>query len=245
MLSACGRWGFESPTDDASTGAIRYRDVVVADGPIAYYRLGDAAGSANAKEEIASAQGMYSGACSLGQVGAIASDPDTQVVFDGTTCKVVLPDAFNFAGTAGFTLEMWASLSFVPTSVRHLFTKQIRDASNPIDGYAVIYTPAVGIQLERVVSSANVKTGGPLLIAGRKVHVVVGYDGTTMTLYIDGQVARTQTDARMANAISTPALIGAQPNGGYWPGTLDEVAIYDKPLPAARVALHYQIGAGL
>lgn len=88
-------------------------------------------------------------------------------------------------------------------------------------------------------------------------HVVVTINGAVQTLYLNGQQVGT------INNLSTTPLQGAPRIGGSfidgsWPstpsdspntsvsfpfgGTLDELAIYDRPLSSAEVAAHYQAG---
>jgi len=224
---------------DATTSA--YRDAVLADDPIGYWRLGGATGTAH-DETVAGEDGAYVGSCAVAP-GAIANDPDAATKLDGTSCNVTLPDAFDFPGNVPFTIELWVSAPPPGTSFRHLFAKETRNAQNPIDGYSMVISPNVGIELERVVASAIVKTPAQALPANTFVHAVTTFDGAKMSLYVDGVLVGSTADATPATSISTPALIGATSTGGFFDGTLDEVVVYAKALDPARIAAHHTIGA--
>jgi hypothetical protein len=75
-------------------------------------------------------------------------------------------------------------------------------------------------------------------------HCVATFDGLTLVLFIDGERKASQVATRGLVPTSAPLLLGQVPSWGTFVGVLDEVAIYDKPLPPARILLHYQIGAG-
>ncbi|HEY1557699.1 MAG TPA: LamG domain-containing protein [Kofleriaceae bacterium] len=221
-----------------------YRDVVLSDHPIGYWRLGDTASVA--MDETGTYDGAYSGACTERVPGAIVGDPDTAVVFDGSTCKITLPVAFPFSGTAPYSIEAWSSTT-ANTLYQMIFCGEQRDALDPLDGYALLVTPSSatgGFQLERVVSSSSVKT--PIdPAAGGFHHVVATYDGAHVALYVDGALIGETADARSAAAITQVAIIGKSSAGNPYTGALDEVALYPTALPASRIAAHYAAGTGL
>jgi hypothetical protein len=236
------------PLDDAGAmsdgadapAAGTYRDAVIADTPLSYWRLGDS--GTVAKDEMGVHDGTYVGGCTHGRPGAIAGDSNTATAFDGSSCEVQLPDAFGFPGNAPFTVEAWFDLSVAPTIFFHLFTKETRDTTNPIDGYSLLISPTIGVEIERVVAGSVNKSPAMVVPTGQWAHAVAVYDGTQLLMYVDGVSIGTRPETAVANAISTPALIGAQSTGSYFTGDIDEVAIYDHALSAARIALHHQLG---
>jgi hypothetical protein len=68
---------------------------------------------------------------------------------------------------------------------------------------------------------------------GSYSHVVATYDGTTMSLYLNGihNSDKQDTDPRIT---STAMGIGEN-----FVGSIDEVAIYDHALDAGRVSAHF------
>jgi hypothetical protein len=76
----------------------------------------------------------------------------------------------------------------------------------------------------------------------RWTHVVATYDGKTLTLYVDGIATESAPDPRPQLLKRTPLLVGARDKiSGVLVGSVDELAIYDKALPADRVKAHFDI----
>jgi hypothetical protein len=82
------------------------------------------------------------------------------------------------------------------------------------------------------------KTGYPL---GEWFFVVGTYDGTTMKLYINGNLENSSAIAGVLNENSSPLLIGTRLNlpADTFHGAIDEVRIYDRALSEAEVAALY------
>jgi hypothetical protein len=73
--------------------------------------------------------------------------------------------------------------------------------------------------------------------------VVATFDGASLTLFVDGQKTQVTPDARSQAPKPVSAFIGADPalsTADVMVGVIDEVAIYDKALDAARVASHFR-----
>jgi len=234
----CGRIGF----DEQAPVLLTYRDAVLADAPVGYWRLGDPVGQGVARDETGRTDGVFAGACELGAAGALAGDADGAVRFDGATCRIDLADRFGFPGTTAYTVEAWAALATIG-SYQHFFMNERRNATDPIDGYALLESPS-GVYFERVNNLANHVAGVFDATAGVFIHVVGVYDGAELALYVDGALVATKADgAAMAQFASAP-LIGASSAGiGFATGVLDEIAIYDHALAPDRIALHHQLGA--
>jgi hypothetical protein len=73
-------------------------------------------------------------------------------------------------------------------------------------------------------------------------HVVATKNGATVKLYIDGvDRTGTVTNSTLANS-SDPVTIGNNSTTEYFDGYLDDVAVYNTALSAARVKAHYRAG---
>lgn len=238
-LAGCGRIGFDATASDAELGS--YRDIVLADAPMAYYRLGDS--DTVARDEIGLRDGMYRGGCTQGASSLLAGEPDPALQLDGTTCYVALPDAFNFAGTAPFTIELWASMNTIDRN-QHLFTRQTRQGTGPDDGYAILES-ATGVYFERAIAAANLATPHVVIPVATTVYLAAVYDGASLVLYVDGVPGSARPDARAMPVFSFSALIGLSFIGYAWvDGTIDELVIYDHALAADRITAHHQRGLG-
>lgn len=242
-LGGCGRLQFEVQRDaaqDAATDA--YRAAVLADGPLAYWRLGELTPSI-ARDELGQFDGIYEPGCILGAAGALFGDANPAAQFDGTSCFITLPAAFGFLATSPYTVEAWVSPA-ADGDYHHVFTKQTRIAAGPPDdGYALLVSTA-GVYAERVVGTTIVVTNPDTVTLNTFVHAVATYDGTTLQFYVNGLIAApAEADARPLPALDVPAYIGAAtPSSNLFDGAIDEVAIYPTALAPARIADHYNIG---
>jgi len=89
--------------------SLAYRDAVLAKNPVAYWRLGEAAGPNALDETNNGHNGIYVGNPTFGQPGAIHGDSNTAVQFTGTN-YVEIPDSADFSqltSTKGLTVEAW------------------------------------------------------------------------------------------------------------------------------------------
>ena len=79
-------------------------------------------------------------------------------------------------------------------------------------------------------------------------HVVLTYNGTSLTLYIDGVALRAQAATRNtvmdAYGFGIGAVIhpGDGNSGGFFNGSIDEVSFYTTVLTQTDVTNHYQLG---
>ena len=92
----------------------QYSSVVLAKGPVAYWRLGEASGRTAADASCNSYDGTYLGNPTFGQPGAIVNDPDTAIGLNGPDSMdyVEIPDPDSAAFSqptsgAGLTVEVW------------------------------------------------------------------------------------------------------------------------------------------
>jgi len=72
------------------------------------------------------------------------------------------------------------------------------------------------------------------------------YDGTTWRLYIDGTASSTAGGSNHPNMttntlLTNSATIGEDPGGDYFPGTLDDMRIYNRALSSSDVAQLYRV----
>jgi hypothetical protein len=244
----CGRVEFSPLLDGGApidTARRTYRDVVVEDGPLSYWRLADTT-IAVARDEMGRVDGAYEGTCTLGVAGALVDDPDTAAQFDGATCRVALATRTPFDGISPFSLEAWAFHATIPTApgFQVYVMDQTRDL-NPLDGYGLVLSNTVGVYLERSAGGSNRLTPRQLIAPGTWHHVVGTYDGATLSLYIDGVFASSTANV-ITPVDSTGSLpyLGSQSTPtptGLMQGVLDEIAVYDHVLSAERVAEHHRV----
>jgi Concanavalin A-like lectin/glucanases superfamily len=234
-------------TGSASGGsggaAAGYRALVLGDGPAAYWRLGEANGTV-AKDEIGAHDGAYEGAVMLGASGAIAGDPDTAASFPGSgAASVQLGDVFDFAGSTGFSVEVWMRPEIEDSDYRRVVVKRVSDA-NGNQGYSIYIQQDHGVAFELYRDGTFV--GAQASIALHEYsHVVGTYDGTAARIYVNGTQAGYLMGAVSLVNTDVPLVLGAFPSGGnYYSGVIDEVALYPVALSDGQVKAHYTAGIG-
>jgi hypothetical protein len=228
------------PKIDASPD--RYRAAVMADHPVAYWRLGDT--GTVARDELAAHDATYSGGVTVGQLGAIVGTPNTAAAFaapaDG---QAITATGIPFADQSPFTLELWVNETD-NASYWHFLTSEPRVQGMPQAGYALLQT-GTGVLFERIADPATFEQTAPSpIVAHAWTHLAGVYDGAHVTLYVDGVVVRSAEASHLATGFERPIFLGAHAEGAWMDGALDEVAIYDSALPAARLLAHYTIGTG-
>ena len=228
--------GLDAPPDAPSS---LYRAAVLADSPLAYWRLGETGGTVAHDESGHGHDGTYVGGTTLGQPGALTGDPDTCARFDGTTGQVDVGAIFDFAGTTPFSLEAWVYATLLDTTYRHVVTQaSFNSAGNPVDGtYLILYSGTTDFGFERWSASTAVLAVDVNAYPGvnQWVHVVATFDGSIGTVYVDGTAVGAETTQGAAAASGVHMLWG-----NLLQGELDEVAVYGAALPQARITAHYQ-----
>lgn len=215
-----------------------YRAAVLEDKPLVYLRFGEKSGTVG-HDEMGHLDATYPAAgVTLGAAGALAGDPDTAIVLDGTGV-MLLPEGVDFEGFAPFSVETWFRSPAEGPAFGYVVDHELYD---PRRGWDLLVGTS-GVYFERWEGSVGPATAmEPPPRAESWHHVVASFDGTVQTLFVDGRVVATATDARARLARVTGGFsVGGQNcmcSGNRFVGMLDELAIYDHPLPAARVTAH-------
>ena len=254
VLGGCGRLSFDplgTPSGgegDAETAPdawyTSYREAVLADGPLAYFRLADT--STVMIDETGRYKGTYTGGCTLGVTGLIANDASTALELSDSTCRIEIAGDLGFNARAPFSVELWARQDTIDT-FQSFFMNEIRQGGTPREGYAIVSSPTLGVFLERYGGNTSRITEQHTPQIGAVMHYVGTYDGTALRFYVDGvELGTANPDAaQLVDQTGSLPIIGNFPAafGDFaLDGTLDEVAIYDKPLAADRIAIHHAIG---
>lgn len=228
--------------------AATYRDTVLADNPVGYWRLGDPADSraTNSGSLGAAGNGTTFQNVTFGVPGALNSDPDTAVNFDGNQAKINVPYS-SALNTARFTVEAWAKVT--TDSTGHRSPVASRD-DPPQRGFIFYAAPNNQWQFWTGTGAQvgwNV-VGGAAAEPEVWAHLVGVYDGTNKFFYVNGVLVGANRSAFTPNG-SRVLRIGASatesPVGDFFfNGDVDEVAVYPAVLSPERVVAHYASGAG-
>jgi hypothetical protein len=235
--------------DRGSTADARvaYRDLVLADGPLVYWRFGEKSGKRIEDATGHGNTGTYYDAM-LGAPGAIAFDPDTAMAVSGTTGSTAVGDstAPDPIGVSPFTIELWFAPASQVTGGQMLVAKQINDA-NGDEAIGLGFDPNQGgLFFDRFVSNGRLAvTLTSMPPVGKFTYVAAVYDGTQMALYVDGSPAGQTPDARPMPPKAGGWRVGmSYADHGIFQGTIDEFALYGAALSPGQIKSHHDAGVG-
>ena len=225
-----------------------YPSVVLADSPIAYWRLGETTGT-NAHDYVGGFTGTYRNVA-LGRPGYASADPDKAAQFGpAINSHVADINGVDFATNGGlpsFTIEAWVK-GGAQTSDAGIVTKGTGAGGEQFNLDTGAGNRAFRFFVRNAGGGAHL-CSSPIIPDGQWHHVVGTLDGAsgTLTLYVDGVSYATASIGLTAGILATPQpmSIGSR-QGGTGPfdtqfdGTIDEVAIYAHALDATKVAEHY------
>ncbi|HEX5221569.1 MAG TPA: LamG-like jellyroll fold domain-containing protein [Verrucomicrobiae bacterium] len=200
--------------------------------------------AANSGSLGASGTGLYIGAATRLQPGALAGDSSTAVSFSGGRVSVPYSAELN---PAAFTIEAWLKPNAVnapgtltcPLSSVHI--------ADPRSGW-LIYQSDTGWNFrtydQNGTATAISITGGPAPVVGEWYHVVATWDGSFGKVYVNGvPMATNEVAAAYVPNPDNAFSVGARNDGAFvWNGTADEVALYDTALSDAQILAHYENG---
>lgn len=202
-----------------------YQAQVLADGASAYWPLDDLSGAV-ARNMASPNPGTISGGVTLNQPGVTADSQS--MTFNGTTGKIETAGTVTLPAVA--TVEAWLKTT---DTVGHLDVVSNRFAAANTSffvngGVAYVWTTSgvAGIQ-----PIAN----------GVWHHVVWIVDGATATMYVDGGLDSTGAHVRATQTDRVALAYDSLSAGGFFPGSLQDVAIYPRALSAAEIAAHYAL----
>ena len=227
--------GSNSTPSLATAVVAQYSGVILADGPLAWWRLGDAWDQSVLTDSSGHHHdGEYKNSAT-GTAGSpqpsygVSGDGDTAAIFTGNGTYAYVNGLA--APQHAYSIETWIMPTTLGTqmifqqggagaiwinSSRQLAFRQV---DNFVDS-EIDYTLPAGFDLS-------------------KFHQVVAtWDGTTATLYLDGALVAQKGVADPVSGAST-IYLGYGTFAPWFSGYLDETAYYDHALTADQVATHY------
>jgi hypothetical protein len=245
-----------------------YPSTILADHPVAYYRLEEPSGSATIADSSGNGFTGYvtyvtqaDGTTVFPQLGVPGIDTHSALFATSTGVgqghvdipvnSTINPTLGDGVTGAPFSAELWVQATTqssgygVPLDDSGFFNTQ-----NPNSSGWNFYQTAAGVGTPSTWSfSLRPNPGfvgnGPQVTLGQWTHLVLSYNGTTVTFYVNGVAANTYAVPQfIANDGSEDMLLGYGPATGQSPyaGYVDEVAVYNYALTATQVTNHYAIG---
>jgi hypothetical protein len=219
-----------------------YVDLIKADAPVAYWRLGETQGDI-AEDEIGANDGTYLNGVTLGAPGAVATDTNTAVTFTAASSQKLDVPWTDVINPPVFSAEIWARVTG-GSGHRSPLTSR---ADSPQRGFIFYAEPGNTWQFW---SGKGDQTGwdnlpGPAVQPNQWAHLVGTYDGTTKRFYVNGTEVGSRAVLFAPND-AAPLRIGAGASEGdgtfFFEGNVDEAAVYNKVLTPEQVILHYLAG---
>ena len=238
--------GTEVPMSDGARTT--YRETVLDDGPVAYWRLGTASDAVAVDESGNGNSGTYVGNVLPGAPGALVGDADAATEFDGDDDTITMGDRLSFEGSAAFTIEAWVRPTAHEANFAGIVSKTDEQSGGGIKTGYLLYDQFNRFGCERSDGISSHKVETTELSVDRWTYVAATFDGAMLSLYVDA-VMQDSTIAPTLISIpgtSMPFAIGAR-NGGTWlmfTGSIDEVAIYDHALERSQLENHRRVAFG-
>lgn len=235
-----------------AANAVDYSATILADHPLAYYRLEEASGPIAVDS---SASGAFPGIYTTSDAFPILGWPgiDTNAVAlsaaqGGNFVSIGYYPELNQPGP--FSFEIWARPISTPTggNYRCPIGNSPAFGTATQSGWYVYQTPNVPSTLALVTPTGDIfiQTAHYTLFDWH--HIAGTYDGTNMSFYVDGNLVGTQrASAYVANSVNNADkcvfALGQRGEGyGNFDGDLDEAAIYTNALTLEQIQTHYQAG---
>jgi hypothetical protein len=226
-----------TPTNTPVPGS--YVGTILGDSPLVYYRLDETGGTTAADSSGHGYTGTYTARATLNQPGA-TSDGDGAISVSGQAVSGGAATALP-SGTAARSVEVWFKTTAPPSSpygsalvswgtetTTQMFALKVYSATQ------MKLTNWTNAYLFAVPAGANT-------LDGQWHDVVATYNGSTATIYYDGQSLGTQAVNFNTVDSAIGLVLGAQTGQNDTPfvGALDEVAVYNTVLSATQVQAHY------
>lgn len=227
-----------------------YSQFILNDVPVAWWRLNEPAGTNTATDLIgarpaSSTYGDLNNDITWAQEGALLGDSDTSAAFTGYNlngrANRAKLDATYYAALnpSVFSVECWAMLNRVVSDYVSPLTS--RDAVNN-RGYIFYVNPSGSFEFRVGTGTGSSVLSGPAASLNEWAHLVGTYDGTTARFYVNGVLVSSSASGFSPNTtyglrIGAGATEG--PGAYFWPGRVDEVAVYSTALSTTQVQAHY------
>jgi hypothetical protein len=164
--------------------------------------------------------------------------------FNGSNSCITLPQCplQNISSPSSFcTWAYTANTANFPNAWNMQIINFYADPSDGIAIESVVNTGTLDVVYKVAHTDRGVWSAQPVFINNTWVHICFVWDGSNVTLYVNGAVAPTIPSS---DSVANYNVIGARDNSynGNWLGGLDEMLIFNRALSASEVQAIYQAG---
>jgi hypothetical protein len=224
---------------DADASTRSYRDEVISDGPLVYYRFEEPDNAAPAKDEMGNHAAAYTEG-TLMVVTGLAGGGRARAFKPGARIGPASSHAdLQLAGTSPMTLEAWIAPDTEPDLEANIVSC-FQGTTSTGSGYRMSLQKEIHFRRAGASQQAGILTPPGLLFAPTEPHHVVAvFDGNLMLLYVDSVEVKRGISTLASVGAGDPLNIGGNEDVEGFSGVIDEVAVYGKALPPDRVRAHY------
>lgn len=230
LAGACDHPGEPDAADEAELAAPTRRDAVfeTMPQPVGLWHLDeDCSDDVVLDDSGAAAHGQR-----LAGAGCVAGKTDRAASFDGVDDRIQVADRPAFHFTTAMTAAAWVK----PGSTVGLRT--IVNKWYAADSYSLIVVDGkYNFSIALAGDGAHHQVEAPAT-AGVWAHVAGVYDGTRLSLYVNGALVASKLSSTLPRALQDsprPLVIGNHPTWNAFAGQIDEVRLYGAALTAAEV----------
>ena len=216
-----------------------YAKTVLDDGPLNFWRLGEASGP-NVFDWAGWSDATAGTGVTRGINGAIVSDDNDAAGFSGTTDGLVATGA-RIDGPQTFAIEAWFRTTTTAGGKIVGFGNNNTGNSTSYDRH-VYMEPSGQVTFGVYPGGMRTLTSGSPYNDGEWHQVVASMGPDGMKLFIDGTRVAQRADTTSAQGYSGFWRIGGDSpwsGAAYFAGDIDDVAIYAAPLTALQVDEHF------
>ncbi|MFC3502244.1 LamG-like jellyroll fold domain-containing protein [Micromonospora krabiensis] len=253
LTKVCGPDGGCTGYDYAAGS--HYRTAVLDAKPDSYYHLGESEGTSAASDvaiNLGKDVGTYRNV-TLGQPGVLEGTSGTAAAFNGTSAYLELPKGL-VKKSRDASVELWFKIGLTQTGGPLLGYQDKAVGTAPTSAVPVLYTGTDGkLRGQFATGSITPITSSTLVNDNKWHHVVLSAMANTQTMYLDGVKVGELTGQTIDASLLTFNQVGlasttapaSWPAWGsaaqrYFAGTIDEVAVYSRPLGPTTVAAHFR-----
>lgn len=227
-----------------------YRNIILADNPTAYYRLGEFWSNAGAgpAKTLDESSNWYDGtptgnvagtSWKWGQPGALTSAYKS-MLFNGTTGYISAATSGLPSGPVHWSIEAWG---YTTNAASVSSQTLVAFGTNGASQMAALQFKNTGAGCFAQLNINGTVAAGSVGSIQSYIwyHLVGTYDGTNITLYVNG--AQSAQTAASPGIILSFCSIGSINGASDWfIGKVDEAAIYSTPLTLSQISNHYNRG---
>lgn len=221
-----------------------YASVVMADSPLAYWRMNETSGTTLSDSSGNSHHLTIPSGVTLNNASLTNESSAKCISMNGSNKISISAGTWMPSGNAARTIELWFSSTATPggaalgllgygkNATRQAFNMRTAKTSEPYPAESYVFWTYADDLVVTVENSWN--TGTPH-------HLALTYDGArNLKAYLDSVLIGSKTlSADLATPTNTTLYIGGNTLENAWNGKLQEVAIYNTALSASKIADRY------